>query len=172
VDPIGTLLFPFLMLAFPAVGRFLIGWAKPVPVSPVNFLHPRRDEALVSFAGPAMNLILCAAAYLGSLAVLGGGWVPEDSAYLPVLHHFFGFFTGINFLLAVFNLLPIAPLDGSWILKSALPPKWSYELSKLDAYGMYIVLGLAWFGGLSLWLGFFADAANSTLALLGLPPVA
>src|ERR1039457_1727728 len=58
IDPIGTVLLPLMMIFMPGVGRFLIGWARPVPVNPYNLGHPRRDDILISMAGPAMNLVL------------------------------------------------------------------------------------------------------------------
>jgi Zn-dependent protease len=168
-DPVGTILFPLIALLVP--GMFLIGWAKPVPVTPANFGHPRRDDMLVSFAGPFMNFLLAILFYAVFFLMIHQGFFPEDSRYFPVFYGFVTFFMGINFLLAVFNLLPVAPLDGSWILKAFLPPKWAEALSQLDSYGMLIVLMLVFTGALRIWISFWAGAANGALSLLGLPPL-
>jgi len=138
-DPIGTILFPLLRLIFP--GSFFFGWAKPVPITPENFKNPRKDGALVAFAGPLANLSLCLVA-LGAFALLDLTQIfqPGSSAeYSFVL--FFNTFFWINFALAVFNLIPIFPLDGSWILKAFLPGPWAYKLSQVDRYGAVILLG-------------------------------
>ncbi len=168
-DPIGTILFPLIALLVP--GMFLIGWAKPVPVTPSNFGHPRRDDMIVSFAGPFMNFILAILFYAIFFLLIHQGLFPEDSRYFPVFYGFVTFFMGINFLLAVFNLLPVAPLDGSWILKAFLPPAWAESLSRLDSYGMLIVLALVFTGALRIWIVFWAGVANGALSLFGLPPL-
>ena len=140
VDPIGTLLFPMIMFLYPSF--FLFGWAKPVPITPQNFKKPRRDGALVALAGPAMNLIL----FLVSLGIFLSldhfEFFGLDESSTGVTAQFFQFFIWLNVVLAVFNLIPIYPLDGSWILKAVLPPKWSYQVSKLDPYGFIILFGI------------------------------
>jgi Zn-dependent protease len=140
VDPVGTLLFP--MIRFLVPGFFMLGWAKPVPITVENFKHPKRDNALVAAAGPVMNLFLSLAA-LVLLGVLGGSaffGLPEASR--NVLFEFLHFFFWLNFGLALFNLLPIYPLDGSWILKSLLPDRLSYQLSRVDHYGIWVFFGV------------------------------
>jgi len=168
-DLLGTIILPSVMLLFPGFGRFLIGWAKPVPVSPANFKHPRRDDILVSLAGPAMNLVLFFIFYWVAYFVDYRGMMPTDSPYAPVFMGFVNYFMTINFMLAVFNLLPIAPLDGSWILKALLPPRLSYKVSQLDRYGMLLVIFLMWTGLLSTWLTFFWTLQGGVMSLLGLP---
>ncbi len=140
VDPVGTLIFPMIMFLNP--GFFLFGWAKPVPITPQNFPKPRRDGALVALAGPAMNLILAAVTFglflcMDNISALG-----LDDVTTDVVAQFFQFFFWLNISLAVFNLIPVYPLDGSWILKSLLPPKWSYQLSRMDPYGFLILFGI------------------------------
>ena len=140
VDPIGTILFPLMMFLFP--GLFLFGWAKPVPVTVENLRKPRRDGALVALAGPAMNVLL-ALLSLGVLILLGvtsafgmeEGW---GNTVIGCVQ----FFLFMNIALAVFNMIPIYPLDGSWILKALLPPRWAYQLSRYDRYGFVILFML------------------------------
>jgi Zn-dependent protease len=139
-DMIGTIIFPLLRFLYP--GFIMFGWAKPVPITPENFKHPRRDNAIVATAGPAMNILLALTA-LTALFILG----QTDFFNLPnssqsVLGGFFRFFFWLNFGLAFFNLIPIYPLDGSWVLKALLPNKLSYQYSRFDRYGVFVFLGV------------------------------
>jgi len=140
IDPIGTLLFPFIMFLMP--GAFLFGWARPVPITPQNFPKPRRDGALVALAGPLMNLVLAAIAFAVLVALQSFNYFSIDDPTADVVVQCLQFFVWLNVVLAVFNLIPIYPLDGSWVLKAALPPKWSYQVSRLDPYGFLILFGL------------------------------
>jgi Zn-dependent protease len=140
VDPIGTLLFPMIMFLYPSF--FLFGWAKPVPITPQNFKKPRRDGALVALAGPAMNLILAAVSFGVFYGLESSSFLGMDETSIDVSVKFFQFLLRMNLALAVFNLIPIYPLDGSWVLKAALPPKWSYQVSRLDPYGFIILFGI------------------------------
>lgn len=140
VDPVGTLIFPMIMFLNP--GFFFFGWAKPVPITPQNFPKPRRDGALVALAGPAMNLILAAVTFGLFLCIDNISALGLDDVTTDVVAQFFQFFFWLNISLAVFNLIPVYPLDGSWILKSLLPPKWSYQLSRMDPYGFLILFGI------------------------------
>jgi Zn-dependent protease len=140
IDPIGTLLFPLLMFLFPSI--VLFGWAKPVPVTVENLRHPRRDGALVALAGPLMNIFLALLA-LGALALIGHfPSLGMDGTTVTTIVEILSFFLAMNIGLALFNLLPIYPLDGSWILKSMLPGKWSYQVSRLDRYGFLALIAL------------------------------
>lgn len=109
IDPIGTVVLPLLMIVLPGAGRFLVGWAKPVPVNPYNLGNPRRDELLVAMAGPAMNVIL-AVLLLGLARVLS--WTPWTA-----MTEFLMFLAYLSLLLCFFNLIPIPPLDGSYLLR-------------------------------------------------------
>jgi Zn-dependent proteases len=111
IDPIGTVLLPLLMIFLsPGISRFMIGWAKPVPVNPYNLRNPRVDDILVSMAGPAMNLVLAVA--LVALARIGliGHWEQFTGLCVQM--------AALSLLLCFFNLIPIPPLDGSHVLRN------------------------------------------------------
>jgi Zn-dependent protease len=144
VDLFGTILIPALLvlLRFP----ILFGWAKPVPVSFARLRHPRRDAVLVAAAGPGINLALAlAAALLLHIAPL----FPEESRTWVERNLVNAVF--INLVLGVFNALPLPPLDGSRVVASLLPQGLARRFMDLDAYGLWIVLGV--FFGLPLALG-------------------
>ena len=138
IDPIGTVLFPLVAIA---TGVPLIGWAKPVPVNPRNLASPRRDFALVAAAGPASNLVL-AAGGAAVFAVLRGG-------DLGTMAYTVAFFVMMNVLLAVFNLIPVPPLDGGNILLGILPPSLGSVVERLRPYGILVLYGLMFSGLLS-----------------------
>ena len=110
IDPIGTVLMPLLMIFLsPGIGRFLIGWAKPVPVNAANLRNPKLDDILVTMAGPWMNLILAVLLLgLAKLALIGG---------YPSAADFCVHTAQLSLLLCFFNLIPIPPLDGSHVVR-------------------------------------------------------
>jgi Zn-dependent protease len=117
IDPIGTVLLPLMMIFLsPGISRFMIGWAKPVPVNPYNLTHPRRDDILISMAGPAMNVVLAIAlvalARIGLLAHAG----PIIALCVQM--------AALSLLLCFFNLIPIPPLDGSHVLRNLTGMSW------------------------------------------------
>jgi Zn-dependent protease len=145
LDPVGTLLVPGVLLA---IGGPMLGWARPVPVATAALAHPRRAMVLVALAGPLANLgmALLWGAVLGAVARVGGdetliGWIALMAQAGIVL----------NVVLALFNLLPIPPLDGGRILAGVLPPLWGARLEKLEPVGLFLVLGLSILRGLD-WL--------------------
>lgn len=131
IDVVGTLIVPLICYVS---GIPLFGWAKPVPVNPYRLRYPRQDMAKVAFAGPASNLMLVIFCVLllrvlisstGSLGLLGSALV---------------YAIMINLLLAIFNLIPIPPLDGSKILAGILPPQSAMKYMRLERYGFLIVI--------------------------------
>lgn len=134
VDPFGTLLLPGLLLLSHA--PFLFGYAKPVPVKFGQLRNPRRDMIWVAAAGPLMNLLLAtiAAMLVHAVDFLPGG---ADRWFLRNLVNAIN----INVVLAVFNLLPIPPLDGGRVAVGILPDTLAAPLARLAPYGMWIVLG-------------------------------
>lgn len=162
IDLIGSLLLPLLL--FLSQSPVLFGWAKPVPVNPLNFTNLRRGELLVSAAGIGANLglaVIAAVLYHIILSIFSTQELVLGLLFLTVR---------INILLAVFNLLPIPPLDGSKIVLSQLPYNLAREFQKLEPYG-FILLLLLWFipiGNTSL-LSFILGTGSSFLAsvLLG-----
>lgn len=152
VDPIGTLLFP--LIAF-LTNVPLIGWAKPVPVNPRFLKHPKRDFALIAAAGPASNLVMAGiGAGLLSLArdAAGPGDIAAGAVTGPLLPLLFTFAI-VNVLLAVFNMIPVPPLDGGNVLIGLLPPGPSGVVEKLRPYGILILYALMLTGALSTILG-------------------
>lgn len=130
VDPIGTLLFPALMIFGPlmgggAMGGFLIGWAKPTPVITRNFRKIVRDDALVTLAGPVSNLLLALAGFAGLVVIIvSQGHLPETESMatnVQALGLLCQLAIQVNLALFFFNLLPIPPLDGSRIVRNMLP---------------------------------------------------
>ena len=152
VDPIGTLLFPLIAI-FTNVP--LIGWAKPVPVDPRHLKHPKRDFALIAAAGPASNLIMAA---IGAAALkvardfAGPGDISAGAVTDPLLPLFFAFAV-INVLLAVFNMIPVPPLDGGNVLIGLLPSAPARLVEQLRPYGILILYALMLTGALSTILG-------------------
>jgi Zn-dependent protease len=153
IDPVGTVLLPLIaMLTHLPV----IGWAKPTPVDPRNFKNPVLDDILTAVAGPVSNFIVATTATIllalislaapeGRMIVQGalGGFVFSNSAFVPVALLLYNFLV-INVLLAVFNLIPVPPLDGSHVLRHFLSDR---VRQAYDTVGIFGLMALVFFGG-------------------------
>jgi Zn-dependent protease len=136
VDPFGTVILP-AMLAFSTGGGVVFGYAKPVPVNPRKMRDPRNHQVLVSLAGPATNIVLAVAA---GLAIR---WLPLGGSEDDLLGVFVSAFGFYNVILAVFNLIPIPPLDGSAVIERLLPARWWEPYLQLRQYSMLLLFVVA-----------------------------
>jgi Zn-dependent protease len=156
-DPTGTFLFPLM-------GMFLLhgamfGWAKPVPVNVSRLRNPTRDHMLVAAAGPVSNLLLAAAFFIILIAlktvspvannvlqeVAFGGATEGNTVLMPLMAFaYYGII--INLVLAVFNFIPIAPLDGAAVLSGLLPSSLSGAFNQVQSYGFIVLIGLLYLG--------------------------
>jgi len=155
IDPIGTIIVPIMLFIF-SNGTFIFGTAKPVPVNFNNLRYPRRDSALVSAAGPATNIIIAFASillfiFVYKLSLLSTSPTFVSQKIIVPLKIMLQYSISFNIFIAAFNLIPVPPLDGGRIVTSLLPPKHSYQFSKLEPYGILIVLGL-WFTGIAHYI--------------------
>lgn len=159
VDLLGTIVVPGILLF---LGGFIFGWAKPVPVSYQNLRKPKSDMAWVALAGPSANLAM--GIFWAVIAKVGFGLAQSGNAIgEPML---FMALAGIwiNAILMFLNLLPMPPLDGGRVLVSLLPDKLSWQVSRIEPYGFFILLGLLALGLLGLILSPMLNATVQVLA--------
>ncbi|MGB2870116.1 MAG: site-2 protease family protein [Bacteroidota bacterium] len=144
IDPIGSILIP--LISFMTAGTVLIAWAKPVPVNPMNFRNMRRDDILVSVVGPLSNLVValvCALLYVLTTRLIGPlEGIPEGVEHEAATFVTRMFSVGItlNIFLAVFNLIPVPPLDGSHVVSSLLPESVGERFRQIGFMGILIIL--------------------------------
>jgi Zn-dependent protease len=143
IDPVGSILVPLIFLILP--GSLMLGWAKPVPYNPYNLRNQRWGELVVAAAGPLSNIVL--AIVFGLLirfaGVLGLPLIFIDLALIVVI---------VNLVLAVFNLIPVPPLDGSKILFALLPTNSMLKVrAAFDRYGMILILLILFFAWQFIW---------------------
>jgi len=129
IDPFGTIILPIFLIF--TNSPFVFGWAKPVPVNFAGLRNPKRDIALVGLAGPLANIVL--------------------AVIISILLKFYPFgilqdFMVLNLVLAVFNLIPIPPLDGSRVLIGFLPQRLAYKYILIEKFGIFIIFVMIYFG--------------------------
>ncbi|HEX3096684.1 MAG TPA: site-2 protease family protein [Usitatibacter sp.] len=136
IDPVGTIAFPLLSMA---IGGFFFGWAKPVPVNFGNLRKPKQDMFWVAAAGPASNAVQ---AFVWAAVAKGLDMTGSSSAVTQFWLAVAVAGIGWNVAIAIFNLFPILPLDGGRIVTSLLPNPMAYSYSRLEPYGMPILIGV------------------------------
>ena len=136
IDPVGTILLPLLTLV---LGGVLFGWAKPVPVNFGALRNPKKDMLWVAIAGPASNLAMA----LGWALMFKFASSSPESYFAEPLMDMAVIGIKINIVLMVLNLLPLPPLDGGRVAVSLLPHQQAYQLSKIEPYGMFILIFMA-----------------------------
>jgi len=135
IDRFGTVILPLLLVLMKS--PFIFGWAKPVPVMFHRLKNPLRDMVIVAIAGPLTNIAL-AIISASILSMMQNFSLLEDNVWLvrTLINFIF-----INIILAVFNMIPIPPLDGGRVAVGLLPKYISYQLAKLERYGLFIIIG-------------------------------
>ncbi|HEY0839188.1 MAG TPA: site-2 protease family protein [Vulgatibacter sp.] len=142
IDPLGTLILPVMQILLS--GMVMFAWAKPVPVNPVQFtrkISMRKGHVLVSAAGPASNLVIALVAAVSLGLCIRLGTAPE--AFVFLMQALFG----LNIALAVFNLLPVPPLDGSHVLRGLLPVRSAMAYERIFPYAPFLLMAVLFFGG-------------------------
>ena len=143
IDPIGTILLPLLLLA--TRSPVVFGWAKPVPVNFHSLGNPKKDMIWVGLAGPAANILFAILlSFILKFFVLTGNLLLKEVITTAII---------INLVLAIFNILPIPPLDGSRVVMGMLPRELAIRYAKLEPYGFIIIFGLLYLGliGSVIW---------------------
>ncbi len=144
IDPVGTILFPLMTLW---LGGILFGWAKPVPVNFGALRNPKKDMLWVALAGPASNLVMA----LGWAILYKMAWLFQGNYFAEPLLGMAEWGIRINVILMVLNLLPLPPLDGGRVAVSLLPHRQAFQLSKVEPYGIFILIFLVVSGALG-WI--------------------
>ncbi len=161
-DLVGSFLVPMIGVF---TGAPIFGWAKPVPVNPANLENFRKDQLFIAAAGPVSNLVAAAGFLLVYKILLSAGFIlalfPEFIVGPVIALCQVGVL--LNIILAVFNLIPVPPLDGSWVLIGLLPPKMAVYVDKIRPYGFAILILLLLTGGIGYVL---RPVLNSVIFLI------
>lgn len=156
IDPIGTVVVPLVMVA---LSGFMFGWAKPVPVDFSRLRHPKRDMIWVAAAGPGANLLM-AILWVLFAKLMQGLDVQERYVYLVANAG-----VSVNLVFMALNLIPIPPLDGGRIAVGLLPSRLAYAYSRVEPYGMFIIIALLVTGVLSVLLRPFLQMGEAIIRL-------
>ncbi len=151
IDLLGSLLLPILTFWIPGILP-IGGWGKPVPIDAKNLRNVRRDTMWIALAGPLANFLL---ALLGSLLFAGlENWLFwNNEGWALLIGEFLKLFVTVNLGLGLFNLIPIHPLDGGKILEGVLPERWVRSYNRLAPFGVFILIGLFYVGGMKFLSG-------------------
>ncbi len=156
IDPVGTIIVPLALLIMST--GFIFGWAKPVPINFNALRSPKSGMIWVALAGPGANFIMA----IGWLFVA----ILSFNNNIPIMLKMAGAGIFINILLAVFNLLPIPPLDGSRVISALLPNPLAYKYNQLERFGFVILIGLMFVGGFSYIVWPIVGLALNSLSVL------
>ena len=143
LDPVGSVIVPLLLFTFTKIfgGGIIFGWAKPVPINPYNLKNPKHDIGLIGLAGPASNIVVAILFGIFHRLILA-----QNLIGLAGLLPFIQIIVFVNMILAIFNLLPVPPLDGSNILFSFLPPRYRGVEHFLRSNYLFLMFILLFFG--------------------------
>ncbi|WP_435189811.1 site-2 protease family protein [Pseudothioglobus sp. nBUS_23] len=161
IDPIGTIAIPLVLLI--SSSGFIFGWAKPVPINFNALRNGKNGMIWVALAGPVANIVMAVCwLFVMIIAINMNIAVLIEMGRIGIL---------VNCVLAVFNLLPIPPLDGSRVISALLPNRLAYQYNQLEQYGLYILLGLMFLGGFNYlvrpWVELILGWFNYALIVLG-----
>ena len=161
IDPIGTIAIPLVLLL--SSSGFIFGWAKPVPINFSALRNGKNGMIWVALAGPGANIFMAICwLFVMIIAINMNMNVLIEMGRIGIL---------VNCVLAVFNLLPIPPLDGSRVISALLPNRLAYQYNQLEQYGLYILLGLMFLGGFNYlvrpWVELILGWFNYALIILG-----
>ena len=161
IDPIGTIAIPLVLLL--SSSGFIFGWAKPVPINFNALRNGKNCMIWVALAGPVANIVMAVCwLFVMIIAINMNIAVLIEMGRIGIL---------VNCVLAVFNLLPIPPLDGSRVISALLPNRLAYQYNQLEQYGLYILLGLMFLGGFNYlvrpWVELILGWFNYALIVLG-----